>query len=79
MHILTLRQCIRLPPLTRQPNFVSCYAKTQVSDLENDTFQEKEVRPPHSGGGVDAGESKAHAVAASTSNEVAEAETANWS
>ena len=40
---------------------------------------EKEVQPPHSGGGVNAGGSEATAAAASTSNEVDEAETADWS
>ena len=37
------------------------------------------MRPPHSGGGVDAGGFEATAAAASTSNEAAEANTTDWS
>ena len=37
------------------------------------------MRPPHSGGGVDAGGSEATAAVASTSNEAAEADTTGWS
>ena len=37
------------------------------------------MRPPHSGGGVDAGESEATMAAASTYNEAAEADTTDWS
>ena len=37
------------------------------------------MRPPHSSGGVDAGESEATAAAASTSNEAAEYDTMDWS
>ena len=39
---------------------------------------EKEVRPPHCAGGVEAGGSEATTAAASTSKEAAEADTADW-